>query len=58
MYKELNIISTTFIYIDIKKFNKPVIIIQDLKNKDNDMIKEIVKELKKILVLDELIKII
>lgn len=58
MYKELNIISTTFIYIDIKKFNKPVIIIQDLKNKDNDMIKEILKELKKILVLDELIKII
>ncbi len=38
-------ISEIFIYTDIKKFNKPVTIIQGLK--DKDMIKTILKELKK-----------
>jgi translation initiation factor 1 len=39
-------ISKIFIYTDLKKFNKPVTIIQGLK-KDKDIIKTILKELKK-----------
>ena len=41
-----NTISKIFIYTDVKKFNKSVTIIQDLK-KDKNMIKKILKELKK-----------
>ena len=42
--KELdkNTISKIFLYIDVKKFNKPITIIQGLK-KDKDMIKKILK---------------
>jgi translation initiation factor 1 len=38
-------ISNIFVYTDIKKFNKPITIIQGLKNKD--LIKTILRELKK-----------
>ena len=37
-------ISNIFVYTDIKKFNKPVTIIQGLK--DNDLIRIILRELK------------
>jgi translation initiation factor 1 len=38
-------ISNIFVYTDIKKFNKPITIIQGLK--DKDLIKIILRELKK-----------
>jgi translation initiation factor 1 len=38
-------ISDIFIYIDVKKFNKPVTVIQGLKDKDT--IKTILRDLKK-----------
>lgn len=38
-------ISNIFVYTDIKKFNKPITIIQGLKNKD--LIRIILRELKK-----------
>jgi len=38
-------ISNIFVYIDIKKFNKPITIIQGLK--DKDLIRIILRELKK-----------
>jgi translation initiation factor 1 (eIF-1/SUI1) len=47
-------ISNILVYKDVKKFNKPVTIIQGLE--DKDMIKILLGELKKILVLEELIK--
>ncbi|MDW3630678.1 MAG: hypothetical protein QOK71_04510 [Nitrososphaeraceae archaeon] len=37
--------SNTFVYTDIKKFNKPITIIQGLK--DKDLIRIILRELKK-----------
>ena len=47
-------ISNIFVYQDVKKFNKPVTIIQGLK--DKDMIKSFYENWKKISVLEELIK--
>ena len=38
-------ISNIFVYTDIKKFNKPITIIQGLK--DKDLIRTILRELKK-----------